>query len=124
MLEILYRIYRVPTDAEKESKRSYMDEFCGWSSTSQMENEELLMDVCVCDTRDQFKEIMRSQYGKDLKYHHREDGKGIRRCRLRCRLWPSNGFQPPRSLRISVQRCFGCCQGRVNTVTVCHHRHP
>ena len=68
MLEILYRIYRVPSDEEKAAKRSHMDEFCGWSSTSQMENEELLMDVCVCDTREQFKDIMRSQYGKDLKF--------------------------------------------------------
>lgn len=68
MLEILYRIYKVPSDEKKAAKRKHMDEFCGWSSTSQMENEELLMDVCICDTRDQFKDIMRSQYGKDLKF--------------------------------------------------------
>jgi len=60
MLEIIYRIYQVP-----EEPISSTDEiaFGFYSSASKGSNIELLMDVIVCDSRDQFKSIIRDTYG-------------------------------------------------------------
>lgn len=61
MLEVLYRIYQVPEESQQKS----IDEiaFGFYSSTSRNSNIELLMDVIICDTRDEFKSIIRDTYG-------------------------------------------------------------
>lgn len=63
MLEVIYRIYEV-TDAKTAEENLKKDlEFGLFSSTSKAKNIELLMDCIICDTREQFKEIIRCEYG-------------------------------------------------------------
>lgn len=58
MLEVIYRIYEV-TDAKTAEENLKKDlEFGLFSSTSKAKNIELLMDCIICDTREQFKEIL------------------------------------------------------------------
>ena len=59
MLEVLYRIYEVPSEEEKERNRELDNSFGFYSSTSKAENNELLMDCILCETRDEFKEIIK-----------------------------------------------------------------
>lgn len=66
MLEILYRIYEV-ADEETAKKNLEQDlEFNLYSSTSKAQNIELLMDCMICDSREQFKDIIRNTYGDDI----------------------------------------------------------
>lgn len=70
MLEIIYRIYEV-ADEETAAKNGEKDlEFGLYSSTSKAENIELLMDCLICDSREQFKEIIRSQYGEKIAFRY------------------------------------------------------
>lgn len=70
MLEILYRIYEV-ADAETAEKNLQSNIDLGfYSSTSQAQNIELLMDCLICDSRDQFKEIIRSEYGDKIPFRY------------------------------------------------------
>lgn len=57
MLEILYRIYEV---LPEEEKLAQIDGF--WLGNT-LGNREILMDCCVCDTREQFKDIIRATWG-------------------------------------------------------------
>lgn len=67
MLEILYRIYQVD---EKLKEQKYEDIYKLWGSESQLYSRELVMDVVICESRDQFKDIIRSQYGQDIKFRY------------------------------------------------------
>lgn len=69
MLEILYRIYEV---ADEETKDKNLQSGIGYGlcSTSQAENIELLMDCLICDSREQFKEIIRSEYGDKIPFRY------------------------------------------------------
>lgn len=68
MLEVIYRIYEVADPKTAEENRSKNIEYGFWSSTSKASNIELLMDVLVCDSRDHFKEIIRSTYGEKIPF--------------------------------------------------------
>lgn len=70
MLHVLYRIYEVADPETAEKNRKSDIEFGIWSSTSKAENIELLMDCCICETRDQFKQIIRSMYGEDIPFRY------------------------------------------------------
>ena len=60
MLEVIYRIYEV-ADKETAAKNREKDLGFGlFSSTSKVENTEILMDCLICDSREQFKEIILS----------------------------------------------------------------
>lgn len=65
MLEILYRIYEVATEEEALNNLA-SNTF--YSSTSKAQNNELLMDCMICDSREQFKAIIRDTYGKDIHF--------------------------------------------------------
>ena len=70
MLEIIYRIYEV---ADEETAMKNLESACDFgmfSSTSKNENIELLMDCLVCDSREQFKEIIRSVYGENIAFRY------------------------------------------------------
>ena len=70
MLEILYRIYEV---ADEETALKNLEESIGFgvfSSTSKRENIELLMDCMICDSREQFKEIIKSTYGENIAFRY------------------------------------------------------
>ena len=70
MLEIIYRIYEV-ADEETAIKNLENDMGFGlYSSTSKRENIELLMDCLVCDSREQFKEIIKSTYGENIAFRY------------------------------------------------------
>lgn len=70
MLEIIYRIYEV-ADEETALKNLEKDfDFGFYSSTSKKRNNELLMDCLICDSREQFKEIIRSEYGENIAFRY------------------------------------------------------
>lgn len=72
MLEILYRIYEV-ADEETAQRNLETDRGLGiFSSTSKAENTELVMDCKICDSREQFKEIIRSEYGENIGFSYRK----------------------------------------------------
>lgn len=68
MLEMLYRIYEVATEEEKKINIDNDNNFGLFKSTSKAENNELLMDCMICDSREQFKSIIKDTYGSDIKF--------------------------------------------------------
>lgn len=70
MLEILYRIYEVATEEERKRNLELDLNFGIFSSTSKCENNELLMDCLICDSREQFKEIIKSEYGENISFKY------------------------------------------------------
>lgn len=68
MLEILYRIYEVADEETAVKNRQINIDLGFYSSTSKMDNIELVMDVKICDSRDQFKEIIRGEWGQDIAF--------------------------------------------------------
>ena len=70
MLEVIYRIYEV-ADKETAAKNREKDLGFGlFSSTSKVENTEILMDCLICDSREQFKEIIKEQYGLAIAFRY------------------------------------------------------
>ena len=59
MLEILYRIYEVK-DPEKHLNNAST---LGMWSISKDVSDEIVMTTCICDSREQFKEIIKDTYG-------------------------------------------------------------
>lgn len=70
MLEIIYRIYEV-ADEETAIQNIAKDETFGlYSSISRARNNELLMDCIICDSRDQFKQIIKDTWGKNTAFRY------------------------------------------------------
>ena len=70
MIEVIYRIYEV-ADEETAAKNRENDLGFGlFSSTSKAENTEILMDCLICDIREQFKEIIKEQYGQAIAFRY------------------------------------------------------
>lgn len=72
MLEILYRIYEVADEEIAQRDRETDIGYGIFSSTSKQENIELVMDCKICDSREQFKELIREEYGKDIAFAYRK----------------------------------------------------
>ena len=70
MLEILYRIYEVADEETAAKNLQNNMNFGFFSSTSKAENIELLMDCMLCDSREQFKEIIKSEYGANIAFRY------------------------------------------------------
>ncbi len=70
MLEIIYRIYQVADEETKQKNLEKGFDFGCYSSTSKAQNIELLMDCLICDSREQFKEIIKSQYGEKIAFRY------------------------------------------------------
>lgn len=70
MLEILYRIYEVadPKTAKQNSENSL--EFGLYSSISKSQNNELVMDCLICESRDDFKRIIKDEYGSGISFRY------------------------------------------------------
>ena len=65
MLEILYRIYKVAENDEVPNE----NQLCGfYESISKTKNIELTMDCMLCETRDDFKNVIRDLYGKNVRF--------------------------------------------------------
>ena len=70
MLEIIYRIYEVAEEEEAKRNLEKERDFGVYSSISKTVNNELVMDCLVCESREQFKEIIKSQYGEDIAFRY------------------------------------------------------
>ena len=70
MLEIIYRIYEVADEETAQKNLESGIEFGLYSSTSKSQNIELLMDCMICDSREQFKDIIRSEYGDKIAFRY------------------------------------------------------
>lgn len=72
MLEILYRIYEVATQEEAEINFK-RDLALGMWSISKAVNNELLTDCLICDSREQFKKIIREEYGDNISFRYNKN---------------------------------------------------
>jgi hypothetical protein len=70
MLEILYRIYEVADEETAKRNLEQNMDFGLFSSTSKAQNIELLTDCIVCDNREQFKDIIKSEYGDNIAFKY------------------------------------------------------
>lgn len=112
MLEILYRIYEVPTEKEKERNLELNNSFGFYSSTSKAENNELLMDCMLCDSRDEFKEIIRDMYGKDIVFRY---SKKLKEGDLYCVIIGEHTYNVEKYFSKVSYNC-DCCGCNVETV--------
>lgn len=69
MLEIIYRIYQVK-DREYFEERCENREDADCLSFSYDSKIEILMDCIACDSRDQFKDIIRDRYGDNIAFRY------------------------------------------------------
>lgn len=70
MLEIIYRIYEVPSEEQQKINLENDTSYGVFSSTSKAQNTELLMDCMLCDSREQFKEVIKGQYGEKIAFRY------------------------------------------------------
>ena len=70
MLEIIYRIYEVADEETAKRNLEFDHGFCLYASTSKAQNIELLMDCMLCESRDHFKEIIKSVYGAGISFRY------------------------------------------------------
>ena len=112
MLEVLYRIYEVPSEEEKERNRELDNSFGFYSSTSKAENNELLMDCILCESRDQFKEIIKSAYGDNIGFRY---SKKLKEGDLYCIIIGEHAYNAERYFSKVEYEC-SCCGNKVSTV--------
>lgn len=111
MLEVLYRIYEVPSEEEKERNRELDNSFGFYSSTSKAENNELLMDCILCETRDEFKEIIKSSYGDNIGFRY---SKKLKEGDLYCIIIGEHAYNSERYFGKVEYEC-ACCHNKVTT---------
>lgn len=111
MLEIIYRIYEVADEetAKKNIEKDY--EFGLFLSTSQSRNIELLMDCLICDSREQFKEIIKSEYGEDIAFRY---SKKLNPGDLYCIIIGEHCYNTERYFNKVTFKC-DCCGAKVET---------
>ncbi len=111
MLEIIYRIYEV-ADEETAAKNLELDLGFGlYSSTSKAQNIELLMDCKVCDSREQFKEIIKSEFGDNIAFRY---SKKLKAGDLYCIIIGEHCYTTERYFNKVAFTC-DCCGARVET---------
>lgn len=111
MLEILHRIYEV-ADEETAAKNREKDlDFGRYSSTSKAQNIELLMDCLICDSREQFKEIIKSQYGENIAFRY---SKKLQAGDLYCVIIGEHCYNTERYFNKITFTC-DCCGATVET---------
>lgn len=111
MLEVIYRIYEV---ADEKTAAENLDKdlnFGLYSSTSKSQNIELLMDCVVCDDRDHFKDIIRSQYGENIAFRY---SKKLKPGDLYCIIIGEHCYNTERYFNKVTFTC-DCCGAKVET---------
>lgn len=111
MLEIIYRIYEV---ADEETALRNLDkdlEFGLYSSTSKSQNIELLMDCMICDSREHFKEIIRSEYGENISFRY---SKKLKSGDLYCIIVGEHCYNTERYFNKVTFTC-DCCGATIET---------
>lgn len=111
MLEILYRIYEVADEKTAEENLNKDKEFGLFSSISKAQNNELLMDCCICDTREQFKEIIRCQYGNAIAFRY---SKKLKAGDLYCIIIGEHCYKTERYFKKVNFKC-DCCGTNIET---------
>lgn len=111
MLEILYRIYEVPSEEEKERNRELDNSFGFYSSTSKAENNELLMDCMLCETRDEFKSVIKSMYGANIAFRY---SKKLKEGDIYCIIIGEHAYSSERYFGKVEYEC-SCCHNKVTT---------
>ena len=111
MLEILYRIYEVPGEEEKERNRELNNSFGFYSSTSKAENNELLMDCMLCETRDEFKSVIKSMYGENIAFRY---SKKLKEGDIYCIIIGEHAYNSERYFGKVEYEC-SCCHNKVTT---------
>ena len=112
MLEVIYRIYEV-ADEETAKKNLEKDIEFGLysSSTSQAQNIELLMDCLICDGREHFKEIIRSEYGDNIAFRY---NKKLIAGDLYCIIIGEHCYNTERYFNKITSTC-DCCGAKIET---------
>lgn len=111
MLEILYRIYEV-ADEETAIKNLEKDMDFGWfASTSKARNNELLMDCLVCESREQFKEIIKFEYGECIAFRY---SKKLNPGDLYCIIIGEHCYNTESYFNKVVFKC-ACCDSTIET---------
>lgn len=105
MLEILYRIYQVATKEEKERNLKSNLDFGIYGSTSKAENNELLMDCLICDNREQFKSIIKSEYGDNIAFRY---SKNLKEGQLYCIIIGEHCYDTEKYFNKVTYQCDYC----------------
>ena len=111
MLEVIYRIYEV---ADEETTKVNLEKDMGFglfSSTSKMQNIELLMDCIVCEDRDHFKNLIRDQYGENIAFRY---SKKLQAGDLYCIIIGEHCYNTERYFNKITFTC-DCCGAKVET---------
>lgn len=111
MLEVIYRIYEVADEETANQNRDRQIEYGLFSSTSQSSNIELLMDCLVCDSREHFKEIIRSEYGEDIAFRY---SRKMKPGRLYCIIIGEHCYNTERYFNKITSVC-DCCGAKIET---------
>lgn len=111
MLEIIYRIYEVAEEEEAKRNLEKERDFGVYSSISKTVNNELVMDCLVCESREQFKEIIKSQYGEDIAFRY---SKKLSAGALYCIIIGEHCFNTNRYFNKITFTC-DCCGATVST---------
>lgn len=105
MLEVLYRIYEVADEETAQKNREQSINFGFYSSTSKGENIELLTDCLICDTREQFKEIIKSEYGENIAFRY---SKKLKAGDLYCIIIGEHCYDTDKYFNKITFKCDGC----------------
>lgn len=111
MLEVIYRIYEV---ADEETAKNNLEknlDFGLYSSTSKAQNIELLMDCMLCDSREQFKEIIKSEYGENISFRY---SKKLKSGDLYCVIIGEHCYNTERYFNKVTFTC-DCCGAKIET---------
>lgn len=111
MLEIIYRIYEVADEETAKSNLKKDLEFGLFSSTSKMQNIELVMDCIICEDRDHFKNLIRDQYGENIAFRY---SKKLQAGDLYCIIIGEHCYNTERYFNKITFTC-DCCGATVET---------
>ena len=111
MLEVIYRIYEVADEETAKRNREIDAGFGLYSSTSKAENIELLMDCVICDSREQFKEIIKSEYGENIAFRY---SKKLKAGDLYCIIIGEHCYNTEKYFNKITFKC-DCCGATIET---------
>lgn len=111
MLEVIYRIYEVADEETAAQNLKSDTNFGFYSSTSKACNIELLMDCLVCDSREQFKEIIKSEYGENIAFRY---SKKLKAGDLYCIIIGEHCYNTEKYFNKITYKC-DCCGATIET---------
>lgn len=111
MLEVIYRIYEV---ADEETAKINLEkdiDFGLYLSTSKARNIELLTDCIICGSREEFKSIIRDEYGENIAFRY---SKKLKPGTLYCIIIGEHCYNTERYFNKVTFKC-DCCGATVET---------